>query len=403
MLRSLLVIALVSCVAVASAGAATSLDRYPYSTTKPDPHLAANDSVELRVKRLVDRYRAAVGLPAATLDAKLSKGCMEHAEYMRLNKDSDAVAGLNAHRQRPNLRGASAAGAACGAAADLFFSVSDLEVAVDGWMSVLYHRRPILSPTLDRIGVGYSRLPDGSYMAALMFVDTNSRDVSSKWPIEYPANNQADVPLEFGGEVPNPVPGGTRAGYPITIQFPPFDKLTGVRATLSDANGKDVPSYLSDPEHPATTSFGQYGVVCLIPKQPLQPQSRYEVRVDATWNGKPTSWRWSFSTLTLHPVDAYDEEAVARAINTASTLRGTVLHGGMMVDQDTAFLQIGLRTQKRYKMVFILIPREVWGELGGRPDPFVGRTIEVDGTPHLFNGSYINIPITVTSQLRIVP
>ena len=50
-----------------------------------------------------------------------------------------------------------------------------------------------------------------------------------------------------------------------------------------------------------------------------------------------------------------------------------------------------------------MIPRDVWGELGGKPDPFVGKTIEVDGTPHLFQSSYINIPITVAGQLRIVP
>src|SRR5215470_10994010 len=122
MLRRFPMVALVSCVALAGCASI-------------DP---ANDPVGLRVKGLVDRYRAEVGLPAVTLDAKLSKGCMQHAEYMRLNKDSDAVAGLNAHRQRPNLPGASAEGAACGKAADLFFDVSDLQVAVDGWMSVLY-------------------------------------------------------------------------------------------------------------------------------------------------------------------------------------------------------------------------------------------------------------------------
>ena len=401
MLRSLLVVALVSCVAVAAADAAVSID--PYTEPKRDSRRAANDTVELRVKRLVDRYRAAVGLSAATLDAKLSKGCMEHAQYMRLNKDSDAIAGLNAHHQRPNLRGASADGAACGEAADLFFGVSDLEVAVDGWMSGLYHRRPILTPTLERIGVGYAKLPDGSYMAALMFVDAKGGDVSAKWPVAYPADNQGGVPLEFGSEIPNPVPGGARAGYPITIQFPPFEKVTDVRATLVDERGKDVAFYLSDPEHPATPSFGQYGVVCLIPKLPLRPDSRFEVRVDAAWKGKASTWRWSFRTLALRPVDAQDEEAVTRAINIASTLRGTVLNGGMMVDGDTAFLQLGLRTQKRYKMVLILIPRDVWGELGGKPDPFVGRTLEVDGTPHLFQGAYINIPITVAGQLRIVP
>ncbi len=400
MLRSLLVVALVSCVAVAAADAAVSID--PYAEQKRDSRRSANDTVELRVKRLVDRYRAAVGLSAVTLDAKLSKGCMAHAQYMRRNKDSDAIAGLNAHQQRPNLRGASAEGAACGKAADLFFGVSDLEVAVDGWMSGLYHRRPILTPTLERIGVGYAKLPDGSYMAALMFVDTNGVDVSAKWPVAYPADNQGGVPLEFGGEVPNPVPGGARAGYPITIQFPPFDTLTNVRATLVDERGKDIAFYLSDPEHPAT-SFGQYGVVCLIPKLPLRPESRYEVRVDATWKGKASTWRWSFRTVALRPVDAHDEDAVTRAINIASTLRGTVLDGGMMVDGEAAFLRIGLGTRKGYKMVVILIPREVWGELGGKSDPFVGRTVEVDGTPHLFRGAYINIPITVAGQLRIVP
>jgi uncharacterized protein YkwD len=398
MLRSLVVAAFVSCVAFATAQAAVSIDPY----TGPSSRRAANESVELRVKRRVDLYREAVGLPPVMLDATLSKGCMEHARYMLLNKDTDAMVGLNAHNQRPRLRGASAAGAACGKAADLFFGVSDLEVAVDGWTATLYHRRPILSPTLERIGVGYAKQRDGSYMAALMFVDSHSIDVTGKWPVEYPTDNQSGVPLEFGSEFPNPVPGDARAGYPITIQFPPYDKVTGVRATLVDERGRDVPFYLSDPEHPALTTFGQWGVVCLIPKVPLSPGSRYEVKVDATWNGKPGTWRWSFTTVALRPVDAHDEAAITRAINVASTLKGTVLNGGMMEDGDSAFLQIGLRATRRYKMVVVMIPREVWDELGGNPETFVGQTVEVDGTPHLFQSAYVNIPITVAGQLRIV-
>jgi hypothetical protein len=332
------------------------------------------------------------------LDPKLSKGCMEHAEYMRLNRNSDAMVGLEAHKQRPNLPGASAAGAACGKAADLFPGVQDLEVAVDAWMSGLYHRRPILTPALARIGVGYAKLDDGSYMAALMFVDDNAR--TGGWPVRYPADKQRDIPLEFGNEVPDPVPGGGRAGYPITIQFPPFDKVTGVTVRLTDAAQKPVAFHLSDPEHPAT-SFGQYGVVCAIPKLPLAASARYAVRVDATWNGKPGTWTWTFTTLALRAVNAHDEAAVVRALNVASTLRGKVLHGGMM-DRETAFLQIGERTLQHYKMISILIPRAVWQELGGKPDRFVGKTVEVDGTPHLVQSSYINVPITVASQLRIV-
>src|SRR5689334_13964482 len=40
------------------------------------------ESIEQRVKRQVDRYRAAAGLPEVELDPALGKGCMEHAEYL---------------------------------------------------------------------------------------------------------------------------------------------------------------------------------------------------------------------------------------------------------------------------------------------------------------------------------
>ena len=43
---------------------------------------------------------------------------------MVLNQGSDAMAELNPHTQRPNLPGASAAGAACAKAADLFLVVN---------------------------------------------------------------------------------------------------------------------------------------------------------------------------------------------------------------------------------------------------------------------------------------
>src|SRR5262249_50607097 len=126
-----------------------------------------------KVLDLVNHHRRLAGVPAVKLDAAASKGCMEHAAYMKLNRGTPAMAGLAAHQQDPSLPGATPAGAACGKAADLFPGVSDLGAAVDGWMAGLYHRRPILAPTLETIGFGYAKLPDGTYMAALMFVDGN--------------------------------------------------------------------------------------------------------------------------------------------------------------------------------------------------------------------------------------
>ena len=239
------------------------------------------------------------------------------------NQGTDAMAGLNPHTQRSTLPGASAAGAACAKAADLFLGVSDLGVAIDVWMAGMYHRRPMLDPQLERIGVGYASLPDGMLTAALRFENATRR--RSDRPVAYPADKQTDVPLDYGAEFPNPIPNHGSGGYAITLQFPPFDKVTGVTAKLTDAKANPVEFFLSDPEHPAT-SFGQFGVICLIPKQPLQPQHVYSVRIDATWKGKSGSWTWSFSTVSLRGIEASDDRAITGAINVASLVHGTVAY-----------------------------------------------------------------------------
>ncbi len=266
--------------------------------------------------RLLNHYRQLAGLTPVKLDRKLSAGCMEHANYMLQNQGTDAMVGLNPHTQRSSLPGASAAGAACAKAADLFPRVSDLGVAIDVWMAGMYHRRPMLDPQLERIGVGYARLPDGMLTAALRF--ENARRRAGTWPVAYPADKQTDVPLDYGAEFPNPIPNQGTGGYAITLQFPPFDKVTDVTAKLTDAKGNPVQFFLSDPEHPAT-SFGQFGLICLIPKLSLQAQNAYIIRIDATWNGKPGTWTWSFSTVSLRGIEASDDRAVAGAINVAKS------------------------------------------------------------------------------------
>ena len=362
-------------------------------------HAGEREAPDQQVLRLVNQHRRTAGLALVTLDRKLSKGCMEHAEYMRLNRGTDAMEGLNAHTQRPELPGATAAGAACAKAADLFPEVSDFAAAVDGWMAGFYHRRPILDPGLRTIAVGHALLPGGTYMAALMFPEHKPSEAG--WPVAYPADGQTSVALEYAREIPNPIPAGKAGGYPVTLQFPPFDELTGVRAELRDAKGAAVPVYLSDPEHPAT-SFGQYGVVSLIAKAPLQPETRYRVVVDATWKGKAKRWSWSFTTLALRAVDAGDEAALLAALKVPSKVRGVVVHGGMM-DSETVYLSLAQGPKR--KMVSVLIPIAVWQKLARRakPESFKGKSVEVAATPRLVHGKYINLPIATPVQLRVVP
>jgi hypothetical protein len=350
--------------------------------------------------RLLNHYRQLAGLTPVKLDRSLSAGCMEHANYMVQNHGTDAMVGLSPHAQRPNLPGASVAGAACAKAADLFTGVSDLGVAIDVWMAGMYHRRPMLDPQLERIGVGYARLPDGMLTAALRFENAMRR--RGGWPVAYPANKQTGVPLDYGAELPNPIPNHGTGGYAITLQFPPLDKVTGVFAKLTDATGNPVEFFLSDPEHPAT-SFGQFGVICLIPKQSLQAEHAYSVRIDATWKGKPSSWTWSFSAVSLRRIEASDDRAVAGAINIASMVHGTVASGGMR-NSETVFLQLAAGEGSRYKMLSVIIPIAVWRQIAGTAEPasFKDKVIEVQTTPQVAGGKYVNMRISAATQLRIV-
>ena len=366
------------------------------------PPPAAPSAVETpaqRVLRLVNGFRSTAGLPGVVLDAKLSVGCMEHARYMRLNRDTDAMAGLNAHHQRANLPGATPAGAACGAAADLFPGVADLGTAVDGWMAGFYHRRPILDPDLRSIGVGYAPLPDGTLMAAVMFDDASGS--AEPAAVAYPANGQTGVPLQYGSEIPDPVPSTTPGGYPVTLQVPAFDALTGVTAKLVGPDGRAVPIYLSTPEAPAT-SFGQYGVICLIATRPLTPATTYRVVIDATWSQRPSHWDWSFTTVALRRVDASDDAAITAAVGTPSLMRGTVIYGGMM-DSDTVFLTLG-PDGAHPRMVSVIIDLEQWKLVTGTAAPaaFLGATIEVQATPQLVQSQYLNLPVALAAHLRVI-
>jgi hypothetical protein len=342
----------------------------------------------------VNKYRAAAGLPEVTVDAKLSAGCAKHADYLKRNFGSDAIAGLAAHKEQPNLPGASPEGADCGKNADLFVGVADLDAAVDGFMAGIYHRRPVLDPGLTTIGIGTAKLSDGTFVLA---VRLSAADKGNGWPVAYPADHQTSVPLEYGNEIPNPVPGGVPAGYPITLQFPPFDKLTAVKAKLADARGRDVAIYLSDPEHVAT-SFPQLGIVSMIPKQRLAPGATYTATVEATWKGKRGTWKWSFTSLALREVDAADRTAVKAALGVPSRVRGTVTYAGRI--PGNVFLQLG----KGDPMVSVIIPDAVWPAVAGKAAPatFAGKSVEVEATPQFVDKKFLNLAITTAPQLHVV-
>jgi hypothetical protein len=235
-------------------------------------------------------------VPAIGFDSSLGAGCVEHASYLWLNRGKREVTGLRAHDQIPTLPGATSAGARCGKSAVIHFAARSAADAIEAWMGTLYHRAPIVSPYVDRIGFGAA---GSDRMAVAMSFAI--RRVEHAWPIAFPADGQREVPTDFVAEVPDPIPGDAPAGYPFTLQFPTDEPLAGVTATFVDATGRAVPFYLSSPEKPASTSHKQRGLVGVIPQQPLHPGTRYTVSVEATWRGRRRAWSSSFTTIAGAP------------------------------------------------------------------------------------------------------
>jgi len=113
----------------------------------------------------------------------------------------------------------------------------------------------------------------------------------------YPADGQKDVPLAFSPEIPDPIPESAdkRAGYPVTAIFSEGALVKDVKASLKDADGREVAVWLSTPEKPAAADY-QRNTVGLIAQEPLKPATTSTVAIAARVTGKPWLRTWSFTT-----------------------------------------------------------------------------------------------------------
>lgn len=125
-------------------------------TTLVEPDRFAADLDEKLLAR-VNALRKAAGLSTVGLDAELSRGCQVHARYLALNAKHPSGQGMAVHREDETLPGATPEGARAAKGA-VIAVVLDPVTCVDGWMSTLYHRIPMLAPNLERLGFGHARV-----------------------------------------------------------------------------------------------------------------------------------------------------------------------------------------------------------------------------------------------------
>jgi hypothetical protein len=87
----------------------------------------------------------------------------------------------------------------------------------------------------------------------------------------------------------------SRAGLPITLYFPSaeVDKVEA-ELTLGRAH---VGILVATPKKPAVPGMeGNAGAILILPREHLEPRSRYTVRVRYTFRGEPGERAWWFET-----------------------------------------------------------------------------------------------------------
>ena len=75
-----------------------------------------------------------------------------------------------------------------------------------------------------------------------------------------------------------------------------------------------------------------------------------------------------------------------------------------MRNVETVVLQLAAGEGSRYKMLSVIIPIAVWRQIAGIAEPrsFKGKIIEVQTTPQVVGGNYVNMRISAATQLRVI-
>ncbi len=289
------------------------------------------------LKRL-NYYRALAKLGPVVEDPALSNGDRAHAAYIVKNfRDRIEHGGMGAemHTEDPGREGFSPAGleAAKSSDVDVWYmsgpagdgaGTSDPdewaaerapgspEWSIDGWMSIPFHRMPMLNPQLSSAGFGLF-CDAGSCAAALNLMSGAKHPVASAAPpIQFPPDGSTIGMRSFGNEWPDPLTNcsgyALPAGLAITLQLGPWldttlsdysvvrEKSAGTGAIPVESCGYGSTGY-SNPDAYLQDLGRQIlknsAAVVVIPRAPLDKGGKYAVSV--TVNGKVYAWRFNIA------------------------------------------------------------------------------------------------------------
>jgi hypothetical protein len=137
-----------------------------------------------------------------------------------------------------------------------------------------------------------------------------------------------------------------------------------------------------------------YGVIGMIPAEPLRPGTRYRALISATWNGTPQTWSSTFTTEAEVAVDANDDDAIVAARDQPVLLRGLV-RDALKVTDGLAIITLERPTTHRVVQLQIETKPAGFGDVRD----LAGKRVEAEGRLHIDNGAVRVLLATV----RVLP
>lgn len=252
---------------------------------------------------LVNDARQRIGMHVLTTDERIEDAAMDHAAFVVKYYDQYEASGLSVHDENPTWDGYT--GTSFGDRLEyhdypfsggweiMAFYGEPLK-AIGAWLDTLYHRIPIVHPNAHQLGYGFAR---GDTLRVDVMDFTNTYQGASEDPSLYPGRDAVDVPIEWAGnESPQPkLPIGAEypSGPVITICVPFLSPAKEWDTFLiKDASGAEVPSHWLNPHNDELLVTTH----ALLPLDPLEPASVYEVTFTGTRSGQPVTITWTFTT-----------------------------------------------------------------------------------------------------------
>ncbi|MBI2394922.1 MAG: hypothetical protein HYV09_35460 [Deltaproteobacteria bacterium] len=292
-LVALLFVAATSCSLSNEDSVETMGVRAPYRTAIDDHPCPAEKEGATAARRAIARVRAMAGLPALRCDAAASAAALGHCRYITANGELTHVQTPG----RPQFTGVTFADRLAAAsfgdqpATEVLANISGALVidGARGFINSVYHRAPFLRTEATSFGYGED--------AACSTIDFGRPPEAKRSPertVLWPPDGSVNVPTTFwsGNELPNPVPGTTTVGSPISlIREAP---LTGVTAEIVGPKGPLPAVLLTHKDDP--NKLVRLGEAHLVPRAPLAPATQYTARFAFRAGGTSITTTTTFTT-----------------------------------------------------------------------------------------------------------